>query len=133
MENIPLVVRSILGQPVTMPNGTVSTRVTLDIEHFQLLSKSEPTLPYTTAYEGNQKLRLFEIDGVKVYSFYDFNNKEPNRKGEIRPKNKFYMDLAEAQKRFVPMTEVRSQAAQVSIGLSSLVSQVIVAPVTATA
>ena len=110
MENVKLIVRNIIGAPVMTDKGSFS-RVTVSTELFRLIANAIPKLAYTTANDNGKKVRVFDVEGVKLYSYFDYQSLKPL----------FFMDTAQAQAHLVSM-ETENATSSVSIGLSQFLA-----------
>lgn len=106
METAKLIVRNIIGSPFMTEKGSFS-RVTINTELFRLVASAVPKLPFTTSTDNGKKVRVFSIDGVTLYSYFDYEN--------LRPL--FFMDTYQAQSKLETM-DARNSQSPISIGLS---------------
>lgn len=75
------------------------SRISVDNETFNAVRGVVPTIPYTTSRtQDGRGVRIFDIDGTKVYSIYDKENR----------KTGFYMKQTDAQARLRTLAQERS-------------------------
>lgn len=105
METAPLIVRNIIGEPTD--KGLV--RVTIDTALFNQIIPQKGAAPLIEGVKGhdaNQNfVQKYTIDGVDLYSRYIKTGKINPVSGKEIHESKFYMNVEEAKKRFVPLVK----------------------------